>query len=345
MKINIQYEFINGPYGGGNQFLKALKNEFIKQDVYEEDLFKADICLINSYPSNNLIFFINSIKNKIKNKNFKIFYRLDGLFYKNRLDEKQKKIDNICKYFANNFVDGIIYQTEWIKTVQQEYGIDKNIKNDVIINAPDKHIFFKKNIEFKNNEKIQLVSTCWAANERKGFKYYKWLDENLDFSKYEMTFIGNSPIEFKNIKKLDPLNTEELARQLEKKHIFISAAFDEPCSNSILEALHLGLPVIGHNSGGTPEIIKKGGELFFTEKELLEKIEKVVKDYNFYKNNINLPNIEEIAKKYYSFLETVYNSKENKKINKIKYFLFLIMILKQEWKYFIKIILKKLLIV
>ena len=116
-----------------------------------------------------------------------------------------------------------------------------------------------------------------------------------------MTFIGNSPIEFKIIKKKDPLNTEDLAKQLEKKHIFISAAFDETCSNSILEALHLGLPVIGHNSGGTREIIKKGGEFFSTEKELLEKIEKVVKDYNFYKNNINLPNIEEIAKKYYSF--------------------------------------------
>lgn len=340
MKINIQYEFKDGPYGGGNQFLKALKKEFIRQNVYEENLNKADVCLVNSFPSRNPNFLIDPIKNKIKNKNFKIIYRLDGLFYINRLNEKQKKIDNICKYFANNFVDGIIYQTEWIKTIQQEYGIDKNIKNDVIINAPDKDIFFLKNKELKNNEKIQLVSTCWAANERKGFKYYKYLDENLDFKKYEMTFIGNSPIEFKNIKKLDPLNTKELAKQLEKKHIFISAAFNEPCSNSIIEAMHIGLPVVGHNSGGTPEIVKKGGELFFTEKDLLEKIEKVAKNYNFYKNNINLLNIEEVAKKYYSFLETIYKSTEYKKINKINYFLFLIMILKQEWKYFVKKFLK-----
>ena len=57
MKINIQYEFRDGPFGGANQFLKALRDEFIKQNVYEEDLFKADICLINSYPSNNLIFY------------------------------------------------------------------------------------------------------------------------------------------------------------------------------------------------------------------------------------------------------------------------------------------------
>ena len=70
-------------------------------------------------------------------------------------------------------------------------------------------------------------------------------------------------------------------------------------------------------------------------------IEKVSKNYNFYKNNINLPNIEEIAKNYYSFFEIVYNEKENKNINKIKYFLFMLMILKQEWKYFIKKALNK----
>lgn len=341
MKINIQYEFKNGPWGGGNQFLKALKGELIRQGVYEESIEKANICLVNSYPFRNFNFFINPIKNKLKNKDFKIIYRLDGLFYKNRLDEKQKKIDNICKFFANNFVDGIIYQTKWIREIQQDYGIDRNIKNDIIINAPDKNIFFKKNIDLKNDEKIKLVSTCWAINKRKGFKYYKWLDENLDFTKYEMTFVGNSPIKFKNIKKLDPLNTEELAKELEKKHIFISAAFDEPCSNSIIEAMHVGLPVIGHNSGGTPEVVGKGGEFFSTEEELLIAIEKVSKNYNFYKNNINLPNIEEIAQKYYSFFEEIYNNKKKVKIKRIKYIFFLLMIYKNEWKHFIKKILKK----
>ena len=33
MKINIHYDFKDGPYGGGNQFLKALKNEFIS-DIF-----------------------------------------------------------------------------------------------------------------------------------------------------------------------------------------------------------------------------------------------------------------------------------------------------------------------
>ncbi|MBA7489471.1 hypothetical protein ES702_00005 [subsurface metagenome] len=36
MKIHILYKFIEGPWGGGNQFLKALRDYFRKVGVYSD---------------------------------------------------------------------------------------------------------------------------------------------------------------------------------------------------------------------------------------------------------------------------------------------------------------------
>ena len=48
-KVHILFKFQLGPWGGGNQFLKALKNYFIQEGVYEEDPIKADCILVNSH--------------------------------------------------------------------------------------------------------------------------------------------------------------------------------------------------------------------------------------------------------------------------------------------------------
>ncbi len=50
MKIHILYNFEEGFVGGGgNQFLKALKEEWLSLGVYENDIKKADVILFNSH--------------------------------------------------------------------------------------------------------------------------------------------------------------------------------------------------------------------------------------------------------------------------------------------------------
>lgn len=307
MKVHILHEFKDGPWGGGNQFLKAIREQWRKKGIYAENFEEADSYLLNAFPLRHLEYFTDPLKIK-KAEEKAIFYRLDGLFYKNRMDEKEKYIDDICALYANSFVDGVIYQTNWIKKIQQNHGISENISNIVCINAPDSQIFKKQELSFpKEGEKIKLVATCWAPNERKGFKYYKYLDENLDFNKYEMTFIGNSPIEFKNIKMKSPLSTVDLAKELTKYHVFVSCAFDEPCSNSLLEAMHLGLPAIVHNSGGSPELIGGFGVAFNDEKDIISSINELSKKIKECSEKIKLPFIEEIAENYYQFMLSEFN--------------------------------------
>jgi len=332
MKIHIFYNFQKGPWGGGNQFLKALKKEFEKMGIYESDPDKADAILFNSHHSLERCF---RIKKKYSNKI--IIYRLDGPISSVR--GKDKEIDRIIALFNKLFVDGIIFQSNWCKEQNKKlFGISSKYET-VIHNACDDKIFNKKDKkEFNSNQKIKLIAVSWSSNWRKGFEAYKYLDENLDFSRYKMTFVGNSPIKFKNIGHIKPVPSKELAKILKQNDVFIAASRNDPCSNSLIEALSCGLPAIVLNDGGHPELVQKGGELFGDKKELIEKIEKVVNNYQNYQSQILEFSIKKTAQDYYKFTERIFtdileNKYQPKKITffaKFSFYKMELMILKQK---------------
>ena len=47
--VNIFLKFHSGAWGGGNQFLKALREELIKKKIYERNPEKATCVLFNSH--------------------------------------------------------------------------------------------------------------------------------------------------------------------------------------------------------------------------------------------------------------------------------------------------------
>ena len=49
MKIFICYDMKDTPHGGANQFLKALKKQFKKNDSYADNVPEADVVLYNSH--------------------------------------------------------------------------------------------------------------------------------------------------------------------------------------------------------------------------------------------------------------------------------------------------------
>jgi glycosyltransferase involved in cell wall biosynthesis len=127
-----------------------------------------------------------------------------------------------------------------------------------------------------------------------------------------MTFVGNSPIKFKNIKTISPLSSKQLANTLRQHHVYITASKNDPCSNALIEALSCGLPAIALNSGGHPELINKGGELFENEKDILAKIDQVTKNIDSYKNNLPHHNISSTANKYINFAQSIIKDRQNK---------------------------------
>lgn len=284
----------NGPCGGGNQFLNGLKDEFIKKNIYTNNINEATVVLFNSHHKLNYIEFI-----KYKYPHIKIFHRIDGLhqlWRKNGVDT-----DNIIKNFSNKYADGVIFQSEWSKNIFEKYNIFIKKKSVIIPNAAVDNIFKKRNKEL--NDKIELITTCWSNGLHKGIEFYIFLDNNLDFEKFNYTYIGRIPngYKFKNIKHLKPMDKNNLAIYLQKSDIFISGVKIDAASNSITEALTSGLPVLYLDAGGNKEIVKSGGISFNSNYDILTKLELLVKNYKKYCNNIEIPLIKEIADKYIDF--------------------------------------------
>ncbi|MBN1899495.1 MAG: glycosyltransferase [Spirochaetes bacterium] len=307
MKIHILYHLKSSPTGGGNQFLKNLKHFLKESKVYAEDIKKADTILFNSH---QFIMEVAQAKRRYKNKIF--VHRIDGpMRAYNNLDDRR---DLVVGTAGKLISDATIFQSHWSKKENYRQGFHKNAFETVIINAPDNTLFNRKGkIKFSSKRKTRLIAVSWSTNPQKGFDVYRWMDEHLDFKRYEMDFIGNSTVKFKNIKQKPPMKSSGLAKQLKKSDIFIFASKIEACSNALLEALHCGLPCLAYGYSSNPEIVGKAGECFKNTKEIPALLKKIVKRYSVYQKNMTLPSIEQIGKRYYDFLFQIYKKVQSQR--------------------------------
>ncbi len=293
MKIHILYDFTEDAYGGGNQFLKSLRDELNRRQSYEADWEKADGVLINSYHR-----LAEALRIGLRRPETAFIHRLGPIFHLHR-PQVWKNIDRNVIRIANRVARSVVFQSEWSYRQALELGLLPGKSHFIIHNAPDLTVFFRKpETKIAPDRKIRLIADSWSDNPNKGLAYYRYLDAQLDFTKYEMTFIGRSSVRFNHIRQIPPLNSRELADQLRQHDIFISGAKDDACSNSILEALACGLPVVALNSGGNAEIVKRGGALFTGEGDIIVSIEKVQKEFLSYQHAIRVPTITSVADSY-----------------------------------------------
>lgn len=313
-KVYIEYKFIEGPYGGANQFLKNLKQYFLDTGCYTENPEMADFILINH---TNISKEVLALKRRDPSKI--LIHRMDGPVSKHR---KHSLIIDKHSFLLDKLVcNGTIFQSKWTEDNCLQLGYKKTGLITVIHNAPNKDVFYRKQIEneaqIENRvSKVKLVSTSWSANWNKGFDIMQYLDQNLDFSRYEYTFIGRSPIVFKNIIQIDPQKSDSLANTLRNQDIYLALSRSESCSNSLLEAINCGLPVVARNSGCYPEVVKDGGVIFQSLEDCIDQIDSVAKDIEQYKQKLPFYDISEIGKKYFDFMIQVSQSIEKKTISK-----------------------------
>lgn len=309
MKINIFFYIKDNPWGGGNQFLKGLRKALVEKGVYCEKATQADALIVNShhYLKKSLI-----IKYRFPNKLF--VHRIDGPI--SLIRSHNNWTDSLIFSYNNLFADGTIFQSNWSKEQCIEKGLIKPANSTIIHNAPDPSIFYKSSdFKPKNHERIKILASSWSSNVKKGFHIYTHLDNTLDFSKYEMTFVGRSPVNFKNIKMYSPMDSKKLAEIIKEHDIFITASSDDPCSNSLIEALCCGLPALAIRSGGHPEIVKESGMIFNSKKDVIESIEKISNNLNFFQNNISVRSLSEVADAYIGFTQILLAKSKEKKLS------------------------------
>ena len=293
MKISIGANIKDGPWGGGNLFVKNLskylkaKGHTVVYELIDDDI---DIILLTDPRKNSesSSFTHKEIKKYLKkiNPNAKVVHRI------NECDER-KNTRGVNSFYikANKISNFTIFVSEWLKDTYVKSGyVSKN--DSIILAGADSEIFNRDKLSnYKYGEKFKIVTHHWSNNWNKGFSTYDLLDKLLDnksfSSKYEFTYIGNLPkkYSFKNTNVMTPLEGVDLANELKKHHIYLTASLNEPSGNHHIEAAQCGLPILYIDSGGIPEYCNGYG-VEFNENNFREKLNDISKNYEYYKESM-----------------------------------------------------------
>ncbi len=280
MKILFNREPVNGPWGGGNKTLSGLikaledKNHKIVHKLEENiDLIFCFDPRPDKYGQT-----YDHFLNYREKTGAKIFQRVGdvGTHGKPHLTKLVKKTTQLSDY--------LFFPSLWAK----EYiNYDKD-NFSIISNAP-LDVFYTYRKDKSIEKKIKVVTHHWSTNPKKGFEYYKFLD-NMFSQNVEFTFIGRLPegFKFNNCYHMPPTgDNEKISRTLANNDIYLTASEEEAGANHVLEALAAGLPVVYHNNGGSiNEYCEDYGLEFSDEKSMAHSLVKVAKKYQEYKSRV-----------------------------------------------------------
>lgn len=290
MKVAINLEPKNGPYGGGNSFLEilveSLRNSgfevFFDLNVRELDF----IFLVDPRWRHPLTKFTPAaiIRYILTNKNTLVVHRI------NECDER-KNTSNMNRKLrlANYLADSTVFVSSWLKQLDlvDLNEVRSKFQTDVVIrNGSDKRTFYPSegNI-WTSTHKMKIVTHHWSSNPMKGLDLYQRLDDLLSnplySQRFEFTYIGNVPREarFVNTVVKSPLYGTSLANELRQHHVYITGSLNEPGGNHQNEAALCGLPIIYLESGSMPEYCEGFGLGIQDPDELPQALENMIKHY------------------------------------------------------------------
>jgi len=303
-KIAIGMKIQEGPWGGGNQFGKALKIFLVKQGVKVVHSLKdndIDVILITETRKwlKSCAFDTLDVLNYLKNKpNTLVVFRV------NECDERKgNKIKLLNKLILETakFSDKVIFISSWLRDLFVAKESTLKDKSVVIYNGADPSIFnWQGRQKWDKNKLLKIVTHHWGANWMKGFDIYLLLDALIDKrykDKIQFSYIGNLPkgVLFKKAKVISPKFGGELAAELKKNHIYLTASINEPAGMHHIEGALCGLPILYRNSGSLPEYCKGFGISFKGSGDFRQKLDLIMEKYDYFFEEMEKYNL--IAKK------------------------------------------------
>lgn len=291
----IQVDFEKHKTGGGMAFLTAMRNWLAGQNALATSAAEAGVILFNSHHDIEQV-----MKARRDHPQAAFVHRVDGPM---RLYNKPGDLRDQLAWDANlALADATVFQSQYSEAANRAEGFTPREPVTVIGNAADARYFYPRE-SAKPAGKLRLVACSWSANRNKGFDVLEWLDANLDWSRFEMEFVGNSDVAFKNIRVVKPAGKEAIAERFRQADVYVAASKKDPCSNALLEAMACGLPVLARKDGGHPELVGEGGLLFDEPAQIPALLEKLRADYAGFVTRIHPPTIQEIGKSYLAFGE------------------------------------------
>jgi glycosyltransferase involved in cell wall biosynthesis len=295
--LAVFHEFRPPPYGGGNQFLLALLRELRCRGLtLEVNRLSGGTpaCLYNSFN-----FDFGRLR-RFARDGARMVHRVDGPIgvYRGFDDGTDREIVGINQALA----DATIVQSRYSLEKHRELGLD--LRGPVVIpNSVDPRIFHPPpSHEALAGRRVRVICTSWSDNPRKGTDVLEWLDRNLDFDSFELTFAGNTTAQFDRIRTVGPIASESLAALLRAHDVYLAPSREDPCSNALIEALASGLPAVFRRSGGHPELVGEAGIGFEEAEEVPDALARLADELGERRRAIRVPALDEIADRYLEVL-------------------------------------------
>ena len=263
--------FINdgSTVGGPITFMHYLHNFLLSQNVpFAMDSDFSNVTAI-FFP---IAFDLVRLK-ELKQKGCKIIQRLDGIYYPSKHGEDYLELNSEIKEIYCDLADHVIFQSLYSqKQCTVHFGQPKSFS--IVTNGVDKDLFEPNlDVNFNKQDPLKFITTGNFRNIDMLEPLIQALDLLVDKGiLLELTIVG--PITTHAVVNyLDrpyihhvgkqPLNV--VAKYLHQSQIFLYSHLNPPCPNSVLEAISVGLPVVGFDSGAM-------SELLFWQKDLLAEV-------------------------------------------------------------------------
>lgn len=272
LRIYINREPVVGPWGGGSKVLSAIIHELRHggHEVVHEmcDDVSAILCVDPRPGPKPELWGYGNIRSALLQKRFngtpKLIQRVGDLGLHGKPDLTQMVMGSVLH------ADTVVFPSRWAHDIVQfsleQHGLRPNVQWHVIPNSALSVFFSQRNVSTTMGDRPSLVTHHWSTNAKKGFAFYHELSRRDDI---KFTYIGRHPegmltqIETlpsgvvkvippaSGAQILGPFSQEELAKELPKHDVYVTASIEEAGANHVLEALACGLPVIYHQEGGS----------------------------------------------------------------------------------------------
>jgi|ETNvirnome_6_100_1030635.scaffolds.fasta_scaffold23082_2 hypothetical protein len=246
MKILINRKPVQGPWGGGNLFVKSFCKAMsdLGHDVVHEFDDSIDLIFMQDPRYDKLRISINEIaRYKEHRPSTRVIHRVNECDARKNTND----MDSVLRE-CSKISDDTIFVSQWMKNYHLSRGwYCKN--NHVVYNGVNLGHF--KPREKISNGKTNIVTHHWSSNPLKGSDVYRFLDDFVGKNEdYTFTYIGRSDLQFKNSKLISPIYGEDLGKELSRYDVYVSGSRHDPGPNHIIESIACNLPTLCHTDGG-----------------------------------------------------------------------------------------------
>jgi glycosyltransferase involved in cell wall biosynthesis len=297
--VSLWNTFYPPPYGGANQFMRALEVELRERGVrVVENSSRADVHILQS-----IWFDVRRFERACVGGAGGVIHRLDGPVELIRGRDRER--DEEAMALNASCADATVVQSAWC--LENLVRLGHQPRRPVVIhNAADARIFHPRGrVAFSRERKVRLISASWSDNPRKGGALYAFLDRHLDWDRFEYTFVGRLSEPLARARVIPPVPSMELAELLRQHDVYITASVNDPCSNALIEALSCGLPALYRDAGGHPELVRYAGLPFRDESDVLAQLDRLVQYYEALQGVLSPPSIGSVTDRYLGLIAAV----------------------------------------